>query len=245
MKQKRKTSAPIVVFIVGLTVGVARGQGTVVLHQGATDPVTEGFTYSGVPTSIGPVIGDLGVDAWSTKIGTNTITYYSQSLTPLQQAQAAGVDWIMSATLRVVQTADYTRGNSFARFYMGAELFPLDFGANSNGDPFVHFGNASATPLFTLVGAGSTYHNYQLRYHASTSTADLWVDGAERFTGIAGIPGFAWWGVTWGEGQLGNSQANWNRVSFEIIPEPSSLALLGCGGVLLTGHWLRRFRKAK
>jgi hypothetical protein len=35
------------------------------------------------------------------------------------------------------------------------------------------------------------------------------------------------------------------QFSAEAIPEPSSLALLGCGGVLLTGHWVRRFRKRK
>lgn len=29
------------------------------------------------------------------------------------------------------------------------------------------------------------------------------------------------------------------------IPEPSSLALLGCGAVLLVGHYLRRFRRRK
>jgi hypothetical protein len=35
------------------------------------------------------------------------------------------------------------------------------------------------------------------------------------------------------------------QFSPEAIPEPSSLALLGCGGVLLASHWLRRFRKRR
>jgi hypothetical protein len=186
-------------LLVTSVVHFGHGQGTVILHQGATDSVSEGFTFGGDPASVGPVVGDLGMDAWSTKIVTNNIVYYSQSLTPLQQAQAASAGWIMSATLRIVQSVGSVRGNTFARFYMGAELFPLGFGANSNGDPFVHFGNASATPMFVLDGVGSTYHNYQLRYDASSGTADLWVDGIERFTGIAGISGFSGWGLLWGK----------------------------------------------
>ena len=220
------------------------GQGTIILHQGATDPVTEGFTYSGAPDAVGPVYGDLGLDAWRTSVTTN-LSRYTQLLTPEQQAQATGADWIMSATLRVVQTADYTRGNTWLAFYAGNASFPLDFGADSNGDPFVNFGNSSGTPRFVLAGAGSTYHNYQLRYSTTSGIADLWVDGVERFTGISGLSGFSGWGLFWGELQGGNSAANWNYISFEIIPEPSSLALLGCGGVLLAGHWLRRFRRRR
>jgi hypothetical protein len=36
-----------------------------------------------------------------------------------------------------------------------------------------------------------------------------------------------------------------DNVVLQQVPEPSTLALLGCGGVLLAGHPLRRFRKGK
>ncbi len=211
-------------------------------HLGATDPVTEGFAFGGALDAVGPVYGDLGLDAWRTSV-TTTLSRYTQLLTPEQQAQAVGADLLMSVTLRIVQGLSPPAGNTWAGFAQGSALFALNFGATTNGDPFVSFGNAGATPMFVLEGSGSTYHNYQLRYDATSGTASMWVDDIERFNGIAGIPGYSGWGLTWGEGQGGISEANWNYISLEIIPEPSSLALLGCGAVLLAGHWLRRFRR--
>jgi hypothetical protein len=112
--------------------GSALAQGSVIFqHVGATDPTTEGFSLGG-PGSVGPVINDLGLNAWTTAVsGPNQNTFYGQSLTAQQIVQLAGADWVMSVTLRVVQPSSIF-GNNEAAFDTGSDGINFFFGSEPN-----------------------------------------------------------------------------------------------------------------
>jgi hypothetical protein len=119
--------------------------------------------------------------------------------------------------------------------------FGLVIGVQRNGDPNVYTGS-SLSPVLVLNGAGAGYHEYELYYHAATGLADLWVDGSMRLNEIRGASGgWAGPGVSWGGGLEGmGSQANWSSISLAIIPEPSSVGLFCCAGLLFA---IRLWRK--
>jgi hypothetical protein len=208
------------------------GQGSIpiIQHSGDADPTTEGFTLAqiGTQASVGPVVNN-GVSAWNTTVSNvgNNISYV-YSLTPQQQAETAGVDWILSFTVQDLQPGGI--GNDFV-IIGGA--FGINLGSESNGDPYI--GVIRSNPMFVLNGGGDGYHNYQIIYDAGTGTAGLWIDGHEEvdnfYKNISipnGIPD-----IEWGESQAGPSSANWNLVSLEAVPEPSPIWLLFLGNGVL------------
>ena len=217
------------VFVVA-TAALARGQGSfVALHSGAANPTSEGFAVAssfGTP-QLGPAYNDLGFDAWSTRFSASGINY-RHSLPSL-----SGLSWMLSVNIRVVEDS-LAQPVFSAGVDSGQYVFGLYFGSAANGDPTVVVSGASLSPVLVLQGAGSTYHNYQLAYDAGLGAAELWVDGVERLGHIAGAQGYSplvdFGSVYQNPAAL---QANWNVVSVEIIPEPSSMVLVILGGVLL------------
>jgi len=221
------------------------GQGAILVqHSGSLNPTNEGFSL-GIDTgvSVGPVTNDLGMSAWTTTSTGGGLFAYVQTLTPQQQAQVAGSDWMMSVTLRVVQSSN-TNSQIYTIFNTGSRAFDLGFGLNGNGDPFVEVNESSLRPVYTLTGAGSSYNNYDLLYNAANNTASLWVNGVDIIDNISGIQTPSLPVLYWGAGQDAPEtyQANWNLVSLSI-PEPASAAfiLLGSGALI----YLRRIWKVK
>ena len=211
------------------------------LHSGGVDPTTEGFTLLrlGNPT-LNPVIGDLGLNAWSIHQGSlSDIAQYSQTLTTQEQGDAAN-GWIFSLTVRALPPFRQPSFGTFGSFSDGAKTYSLLLGAQPSGDPLVQFGNVQ----YSLTGGGSGYHNYQLRYQPVIGSASLWIDGTEKLTGLTGASTSSGVKFLWGGGQnpYGTLAANWNEASFTIIPEPSTLALLGLGGWFLAASLIRRRR---
>ncbi len=181
----------------------------------------------GTQASVGPVSGS-GVSAWNTTVSNvNNSISYTYSLNPIQQTETIGSDWIFSLTLQI-PTPD-SSGNSIVGL---GEAFAMSIGSVNNGDPFVQVG----LNRFVLNGGGAGYHSYRIVYSSAAETASLWVDGTERvpdYLHNISLPnGIS--GVEWGEIQGGPASANWNLVSLQIVPEPSTLSLvLLASGVLL------------
>ncbi len=208
--------------------GQLHSQGTLLFqHSGATDPLTEGASLAGTG-AVGPVFGDLGVDAWSISAAA---AFYTTSLTTEQQTLIAANDWTMSLNLRIVTNS------SFASIRTGAGGFILHLYSQSDGDPIVSTLHGLS---YALEGGGPGYHNYALNYSVSSGTASLWIDGVERLSGIAASSAYTGTTFDWGITQSLFSTANWNLVSLSVVPEPSSLALCLCGGWLLTAYQLHR-----
>lgn len=216
------------------------GQGVFIArHIGNTDPITEGFTLSrgGSPLLI-PASNDLGLNAWHIGLDTNVdIGLYRRSLT-VQDQEALRAGWILSLTLRILEPFGVPTPGIFAKLQTGTEIFPsIRFGAQPDGDPMLQIGSWE----YTMEGAGSAYHTYQLKYDADVGSASFWADGSLLLTDIAGssypVADFSWGGSQRGPG---SAYANWNEVSLWVIPEPSTIALLGLAGLWFAGRAVRQ-----
>jgi len=218
-----------VVFLV-LPCLALRADTVLASHQGANDPLQEGFSLFMQRGIVGPLTNDFGRDAW-TVFSSGAPVSYSRSLTAGDQNLLAGADWSFSATLRLLRTP-----NVSMYFFSGTERFFVEFDQESDGDPITHT-RSSTRPVWVYSGGGSGYHDYQLQYHASSGVASLLVDGVERVSDITGEPGWAWWGVIWGAYSQAShgSYSYWNTVTLTVVPEPASGTLLALGalGLLL------------
>jgi len=213
------------------------GQGVLYQHLGANNPTGEGFALvtSGAGGTASSIPNDGGVAAWATQVGAGGTLWYSGQLSSASLAQS---DWILSVNMRVLQSGPSFE-NSFVQVRTNDYIYSLWFAAQADGDPLVRAGAFARGPVFVMEGAGAGYHDYQLRYSYAAGNAELWVDGLMRLSGItsSGQSGISV--LQWGEGQAGPSRAHWNSVSFQVVPEPSSLGLMLVGLVLICRKWRR------
>ena len=251
----------VTLMVLGMWGGVAKA-GPYALHQGASDPATEGFSYQALfgPASTGPVINDMGYNAWNiTADSVNTQAYYVLSFTSDQDTALATQGFTMTLLARVPSGPMNPTGGNFypsiddtADFGAGRR-FDLALGLNSNGDtvamlPTAYMGGTNyftSGPSYTLTGSGSSYHLFQLVYSATTQTADLYVDGVDRISGYAGQTQF----FDSGAAQFGSDnggQGNTNLFEVQVgaaVPEPSTLMLAVPAIVIGLGCAWRRRRK--
>jgi hypothetical protein len=213
-------------------------QGVLYQHLGANDPLTEGFALdtSGTGGTTAPVPNDGGVAAWATQVSAGGTLWFAGQL---DSATVVPSDWVLSVNMRVLQSGPVFE-NSFVGVRTTSYIYNLWFATQPDGDPVVRAGAFATGPVFVLNGAGPGYHEYQLRYSHAAGSAELWVDGVMRISGIAssGLSGIS--ELEWGEGQAGPSHANWNTVSFQVVPEPSSFGLLLLGFPLLAARCRRK-----
>jgi hypothetical protein len=138
------------------------------------------------------------------------------------------------------------RGNFLVASPNGVVLWNFDGSAPGLR---IHFANGARAFGADFSSSLSPYY--------SSFTATVSLDSGESFQFTAPTdPGFRFFGfisptpirdMTFSDGGL-LSPFNFHEellgnVTVVTVPESSSLALLGIGGVLLAGHWLRRFRK--
>lgn len=219
----------------------AFGQTTVLYqHSGANNPTNEGFRIGGLLpvgayNEAGPVYGDYGVDAWST----TGLFAYSHTLARPALAMVAAHDWTLSVSLRSADAAS----DAFIRFGNGQttpfppgppEDFSLRFGLTRDGDPFVEAVKFHQVHLtHVLNGASPGYHNYQLK--SLQGTLSLWVDDTAVWSSIPTTIGLSQLEFfSWGTSSPGHGTAHWNLISFQVVPEPATLAFLLCG----SAFWL-------
>ena len=220
----------------------ALGQGTLIIqHSGATDPSTEGwYGFGGYP-----ITNDLGVNAWSMPEPNNLYDHYQYDTTSQQQAELSSAGWTYSINARIATSnAPLGQFEYFDAILWGSQvsIAELIFGSATNGDPIVRLNCGSISDTITLTGAGSTYNLYQLQYDVSVDTASLWINGVDYLSNIPltnqNIVTVAWEGG----GSPTYERVNWNLVSLEITPEPSTVALFGLGAFIVAA---RRFRERR
>lgn len=231
-------------------------------HLGASDPTTEGWTAVGAGgVTTGPVLNDLGtgLDAWSTDDDLTVASgFNSRGYTGTPSAgdlaDMASFGWTLSGRLRVVD-ADVVSANPVSTFGAaitmsvddGMDLYSFQFGIDGSGNALVKAptgtfiasnGHPIGTgPQFTATGSG--YHLYTVVFDPVAGNVDLFIDGIEVLSnheGLASSSPTVFFGA--GDSQA-TGHANWNEVTFSIVPEPST-ALLTASGLLALAQARRR-----
>lgn len=237
-------------LLAGVGLGGAAQATTVLVHTGASNPVTEGWinsTGTGGATTAGSVINDLGsgFDAWavddnSTAFDTNL--FYLQNLTAAQIAEGNSAGWRLSLRVRVVNTPDgfvNVGGALFsavsAMYRDGSRDWYLGIGSQADGDPVVRMPGGTS---YSLEGGGSGYHLYELVYNPAVTSASLFIDGTELASGLVGAA-TSQTRVLFGASTSPDAgQGNYNLVRFAtsqaaIVPVPAAqLLLVSALGVL-------------
>jgi Vibrio cholerae sialidase, lectin insertion/PEP-CTERM motif len=231
--------------------------GIIFSHNGASDPTTEGWSVGGtggVGVSVGGITNDAssGLDAWfvdDTSSGPDSNQSYYQTLSSTQATQAGTYGWSYSSTLRIPNASETPNASPFINYVDGSRDWRMHFGSEADGDPFILLWDGGIVSgvftgdKYTLQGAGTTYHTYELVFDPTAGTADLFVDGSEVLSDYAGFSTSGANNFSWGAGSSADTgRGNFNSVTFSVnpVPEPSSLALLSLGGLTLVGYGRRR-----
>ena len=242
-KKISKHSTPLLVlFATAVMSAISQANSaTIALHQGAAEPLTEGWTnvyYDAITNiltsgnvspgvAVDPITDDMGFDAWqvndnSTASFSNGGYVYELSATELETALSNG--FRLTTRLRVVDTLDAVEGSISVHFSTGGTRWQMIFGSDDNGDPTVTLADDDTSklgPSFTLEGSGGGYHLYDLVYDPVSATASLFVDGVERLTGYDGRDGRSLADmapvVFWGSGQDNDTgEAQYNLVELSL-----------------------------
>jgi hypothetical protein len=225
-----------------------------VQYQANADPVAEGFSAlscCGSGSTGSPLSNDQGLPAWSIGGGTlgSQYGYLSGGLTSTQQAAIATNGFVLTIVDRVIQGTAPAYTTIAPVTIAGADLdtgvvrWEIDLGLDASGNTVVVLpttvnaggpGGAIEEPgaSDTLTVAGNGYNTYQLIEAPGASTASLFVNGVEEFSGYTGETAFVLdRGLEFSA--FSGGQGNFNLVSVgtdvSSVPEPASLSLLGVG----------------
>lgn len=245
----------ILTAIFALAFTSAASATTIIVHNNALNPTTEGWTqYTGTGgfTTAGPVLNDLGsgYDAWAiddNSVGFDTGLYYYQTTSAAVIAEGNAAGWRLSVRVRVVNTPDalvnvlgFGLASAVSAMYRdGSRDWYLGIGSQADGDPIVRMPGGST---FNFEGGGSGYHLYELVYNPSVTSAKLFIDGIERASGLVGAANTQTRVLFGASTSPDAGQGNYNLVRFAtsqaVIPAPPALILLGSALAALAG--LRR-----
>ena len=223
-------------------------------ENGAADPVSQGWSYSGSGSgysdgyNAGNGNGSLDGGGWRTVDGTggasSVYTHETASIIPL--ITAADV-WKMSFTVALDKDAQRDGASNVANFYNapnhGRQNAILLYFDMNDVDSFRVIFNVDATDQVVLNVSGNNYNtgvqldefgDYSITYDKALGTAVLdYGAGTAVINPSIADPNRST--LFMGSGSRGGmGSAVWNKLTIIAIPEPSSAALLGFGGLALT-----------
>ena len=234
--------------LMACALGSAAQAATLYVHEGAANPVTEGWsahTGTGGGTTASAVYKDAVSGFEAGAVGDNAtaydaVRYCYESLTEAQTDEGNLAGWRLSLRLRIVNVPDgFTSVSGFglastiaATYRDGVRDWYLGFGTQADGDPLIRLPNNNATP-WAFEGGGSGYHLYELLYDPSLGSADLFIDGIERVSNIiANTSVYSGRSVLWGATTSPDTgEGRFSSVRFEtapaVVPVPAAMWLLG------------------
>ncbi len=229
-------------------------------HQGANNPTSEGWTFSGT-VETGPVTNDLetGLDAWRVYEQGGGVAHagtYNKTLTSTQLSDALLTGWTLDATIRYVApdplVALSPNNNAWCTFLVDEgvagkrDLYGLFFGNDAQGNTQVRLYSTGAT--YTLAPG---YHDYKIVWDPLTQLASFFIDGELKVSDYGGStidnPGTS--RVYWGDNTTtivnDGRGAHYAYVGLSVgpasVPEPGRSLLL----VVALGSCLALRRRMK
>lgn len=212
----------------------------VVQDSGGTDPNTLGFTGSSFD-SLAP--GSASDGNWDVS-GSWCCSY---DIYTLNSAQVTALDlatsWTYTATFANLSSntspEDYGipgSYGSYATIVVNGIRFDLGLHADGSGDQILMLDPFSGGPDYTISGLGTNQVTLSLVYNNSTDTADVYVDGVDVISGLAGnqlsdstINELFFGGE---DGQFSNVELSYAPLSFggigdsSPVPEPRTFWLI-------------------
>lgn len=189
------------------------------LHEGSTDPLTEGWVkerkFAGITTF--PVDNHQNWQAWALKDRSQSDGLYSHELNTADAQRAMRDGW----TLRTrVSAAEIGESVSFIPVFNtdGPRAFGVGVQRTATGTT-LNLSDVASVPLGNI---GDAYVMLELVYNPSTDDASVFVDGIEKYRGFKGsIPtdshyrdrNSVWFGSGASEGR---GQGNFNLVEFKV-----------------------------
>ena len=234
--------------------GVAATAGT----TGAADPTTQGWTANGTVTGFSHGL-DSTIGGWRITDGTASQPYFYQNTMTVANASAmASQDW--TATWTAATNADAVRSdgvpNGVNNYYIapnqsrqndnamwievsGAFRYILTFKSDANDDLILSDGttdfqittanNQLSQELGTTVANYVTYTLNSVGGVVSLTDSLGGIHGAIATSGAASQDRVIFGAVSSG----GQGSTTWNALDLQVVPEPSTTALLGLGGLAL------------
>ena len=214
------------------------GSMAMAVHSGDNDPLTEGWTLIDAAASntvVRSAVNDGGVLAWSVddnSTASGSIAFYNFDVSETNRNDASTAGWVLTTTLRNVDTADSPRGSPFIAYRDGAVSWQLQFGSDADGDAIVLARDSLPDDLsgssYTLEGSGSVYNTYTMIFDPLAGNADIFVNGVERISDYGGFAFSDNTGVFFGAGRSPDTgQGNFSAVSWSVVPVPAAFWLLG------------------
>ena len=235
----------LLIALTSLTVTAIGAQASLIAsHAGMNDPATEGFTAVASPgpsvLANGTGIDDGGTPAWSldTGVAGEELTY-EQTLTAQEISDAQTLGYTIRANVRIPTADKALSSDGMVWAQVGDDWWLMRWKTDVSSNPTVVI-HGHATEQFV---SGSGYHLYELVVDPGGLNANLFVDGGLSITSISpqNNPGGVFLFGDYDSGTPG-TVINYNRVEFEIVPEPGAFTMLLAGlGVLSVA---RRFGRA-
>lgn len=227
-------------FVGAVAVSGAISQAAIVEHVGANDPTTEAtpWAYDVLGTnSVGPIINDAGsgYDAWQVDDNASGgYAWYLHSFTAGELAAMSGQNWIAGMRMRQPGTSTAADGDVLMDVHYGTKRFLIYFGTQADNDPTWDLDGVAGPALAAIPDLGGGYHLYEVRYDATTTLADFYVDGQLAYDDWAGSAVGSPQRIAFGSAAGGpTDSANYNLVTVTLdpIPEPAALSLLAMGAL--------------
>lgn len=232
-------------------------------HTGSVDPLVEGFATLSFSESVstGPVVNDLGIDAWEI-ISLTTMSqfaYVSGAFTAAEKSAIVTQGFTLSFTERVLQGSEvsvYSAATPYVLSMVGIDTgtrrYQVFLGLDASGDtvavlPTSITANSPGARVqapgasYTLTGQGNGYHDYQLVFDPATQLASLYIDSQLRLSDYGGYDNFLT-NHGLGFGGYSGSAARFAEVELTLraVPELPIYALMIPGLVVLFASRLRR-----
>lgn len=227
---------------IALLLSTAAPAALLVSHEGANDPLTEGWSHTGSwgwsNVSVGSVYNDQGYDAWSVDdnyASSGTARGYLYNIGSEDIAAGKSQGWQLDFTLRSVDNPDAMDlavamevGDDDKRWGTGIRL---DGAGNTE---MWLWTDVQSGPTVTIAGEG--YHDYRFIYDPLSTFVDVIVDDVLVYDDWVGSTDAGTQRVVWGSNEsAATGQGNWASVDFQILEGGAAAAPISGSFLLLMG----------